>query len=75
MTLPYLTRGDIGGIILLIAILGLILFAAVKGPQIMGNYGFGPEWTCVSPGKGGPICIKAVAKEVKAAEPAATAPH
>jgi hypothetical protein len=34
MTWPYLTRGDIGGIVLLIVILGAVLFASIKGPQI-----------------------------------------
>ncbi len=62
MTWPYLTRGDIGGVVLLlIVILGCgVLFASIKGPQISQktNYGFGPEWVCASPGKGGPICVK-----------------
>jgi hypothetical protein len=60
MTWPYLTRGDIGGVVLLIVILGGVLFASIKGPQISQktNYGFGPEWVCASPGKGGPICVK-----------------
>jgi hypothetical protein len=60
MTWPYLTRGDVGGALLLIVILGFVLFTSVKGPQFgqRSNYGFGPEWVCASPGKGGPICVK-----------------
>ena len=60
MTWPYLTRGDIGGIVLLIVILAVVLFASVKGPQLSQrmNYGFGSDWVCASPGKGGPICVK-----------------
>lgn len=62
---PYLTRGDVAGILLLIVILGAVLFAAVVGPELARktNYGFGPEWDCVNPGKlSGLSCIKRPAK-------------
>jgi hypothetical protein len=63
MNWPLLTLRDIGGIALLIALLAAVLFASVVGPRINAktNYGFGPEWDCSAPGKGGPVCVKRAA--------------
>jgi hypothetical protein len=62
MNWPYLTRRDIGGILLAIVILGVALLASVFGPQITArmNYGHGPEWNCSFPGKGDAVCVKRV---------------
>jgi hypothetical protein len=45
MNWPYLTRGDVAGILLSIVILGGLLFVWVKFPDLARktNYGFGPE--------------------------------
>lgn len=57
MNWPYLTRGDVAGILL-----SILLFVWVKFPDLVRktNYGFGPEWDCVSPNysNGNPVCIK-----------------
>jgi hypothetical protein len=55
-----LTRKDITGILVAIAILAVVFVAFVGyanvGQQV--NWGFGPEWECTNPGKGGPVCVK-----------------
>jgi hypothetical protein len=53
-------RGDVVAVFLLAAIMGILVIAVVKFPNFsrMGNRGFGPEWECVYPGKGEPICVK-----------------
>jgi hypothetical protein len=66
MIWPYLTRGDVAGILLLIVILGGLLFVSVISPPVRRtNYGFGPEWDCQSPGYGGPVCIRRPMKSDK----------
>ncbi len=62
MNWPYLTRGDVARILLLIVILGGLLFVWGIYSDLVRktNYGFGPEWDCSSPtgGNGNPVCIK-----------------
>lgn len=60
MRRPYLTRADFGGVVLAFVLLALAILASVFGPQIIArvNYGFGREWDCRSPGKGGPVCVR-----------------
>ena len=60
MNWPFLTRKDIAGIVVAIVVLGVAIFASVIGPQLARktNYGFGPDWDCNNPGKGGLTCIK-----------------
>jgi hypothetical protein len=57
---PYLTLRDIPRIVAVILIIVVALIASVMTPIIGSrmNYGFGPEWNCAWPGKGGPICVK-----------------
>jgi hypothetical protein len=57
---PYLTRKDIVGILLAIAIL-LAIFLAYLARVYWGdvpNWGFGPEWECTNPGQGEPVCVR-----------------
>ena len=56
-----LRRGDVVAIFLLAAFMGaLVIAAVVKLPSFTrtGNLGFGPDWECVYPGKGEPVCVK-----------------
>jgi hypothetical protein len=56
-----LRRGDVVAIFLLAAFMGLLVIAAVvklPGFTRTGNLGFGPDWECVYPGKGEPVCVK-----------------
>jgi hypothetical protein len=56
---------DIAGGALAIIILVAALFASIFGPELSrkANFGFGPEWDCVNPGKiSGLFCIKHPAK-------------
>ncbi len=64
MNWPYLTRQDIAGILLLIVVLAGVFFAWVILPNagLMTKWGFGPEWECSNPGKGGPVCVQRRAK-------------
>src|ERR1700724_427170 len=64
MNWPYLKR-NIPGIITWIVVVGGLLFLWVINPDLTPrktNYGFGPEWDCYSPGRGGPICFKRAEK-------------
>lgn len=60
MSLRLLPRADVFGILWAAGILAalacgwLLLPASTKAT----NFGFGAEWDCVGPGKGGPVCIK-----------------
>ena len=60
MNWPYLSLRDVGVILLLLALLGLLLFVSVVGAGVSRktNYGFGPEWDCSNPGRGALSCIK-----------------
>jgi hypothetical protein len=53
-------RGDIVGIVLVIAFLGAALFGSLVLPDVARNinFGFGPEWDCFSSGYGDPVCVK-----------------
>jgi hypothetical protein len=57
---PVFRRGDAAGIVLVAIVLILAAFALVAGPKLnqKTNYGFGPDWDCVNPGKGGVTCIR-----------------
>jgi hypothetical protein len=58
---PRLTLRDVKGALLLFVFVILLLLGAVFGPEMARrtNYGFGPEWDCVNPGKvSGLTCIK-----------------
>jgi hypothetical protein len=63
---PYLTRADIIGILTAIVIVGglLVVWVMWLNVRAVTNLGFGPEWTCSNPGKGGPVCVKRPAKAV-----------
>jgi len=50
--------GDVTAVLLLAAILVIMLVAFVELPVLTGNWGFGPDWECSNPGKGGPVCLK-----------------
>ena len=57
---PYMTPGDLAGIAAVILVIAGFLLVTVVSPSIgwRTNYGFGPDWDCANPGKGGPICVK-----------------
>jgi hypothetical protein len=59
---PYLTRGDVAGILLSIVILAGLLFVGRIYHELFRktNFGLGPEWDCRSPdnSNGNPVCIK-----------------
>jgi hypothetical protein len=62
---PYPTRRDIAGVAFAIVLLVVALYALIIGPELSRktNYGFGPEWDCVNPGKLSALsCIKRPAK-------------
>jgi hypothetical protein len=56
MNWPYLK--NVAGIVLLIVILGGLLFVMYQDQIRNTNYGFGPEWECISQPNGGTACIK-----------------
>jgi hypothetical protein len=49
---------------MILVLLAIIVVALAIYPvqtrqiQTQGNFGFGPEWDCVWPGEGGPVCVK-----------------
>jgi hypothetical protein len=47
-------------IILLVIVAGAVAVAGAAYMRSSGaaNWGFGPEWSCLWPGKGGPVCVK-----------------
>jgi len=57
----YPTRADVMGVLFAVALLGAAAVAAIMGPQMRTNAGFGPEWDCTSNARGEPICIKRLA--------------
>jgi hypothetical protein len=50
--------GDVAAVLLLAAILAMMLVAFVDLPRLTGNWGFGPDWECSNPGKGGFVCLE-----------------
>jgi hypothetical protein len=70
--LPFpIGRRDVLAIILGAAILGLVLFSAVKFHGWQGTNGsFGPDWECNSVGGGDAVCIKKPPKPPGTAAPA-----
>jgi hypothetical protein len=54
-----LKRGDIAAIVLAIAVVGFSLYTNFKYPNMHRATGFGPEWQCNAPGRGGSsFCIR-----------------
>jgi hypothetical protein len=54
-----LRHADIAAIALVLALGAFWLFMSFKHPEAQRATGFGPEWQCTSPGRGGPaFCIK-----------------
>ena len=52
------------GVILLVILVSAAALAGTAYMQASGratNWGFGPEWRCSWPGKGGPVCVRRVA--------------
>ncbi|MGA2793551.1 MAG: hypothetical protein ABSE69_08450 [Roseiarcus sp.] len=49
-----------GLLLLALAAVGALVGAGgyLQSSARTGNWGFGPDWRCSLPGKGGPICIK-----------------
>jgi hypothetical protein len=74
--LPFpIGRRDVLAIIFGAAILGLVLFSAVKFHGWQGtNSSFGPDWECTSVGGGDSVCIKKSPKPVGTAAPPQPSP-
>jgi hypothetical protein len=52
-------RREVAAVALAAAVIGLIAFTIGRSPfGLANNRGFGPEWDCVSLGKGDPVCVK-----------------
>ncbi len=57
----YPTRADVIGVLFVVALLGVVAVAAIKGPQQRtNNAGFGPDWDCTAVPNSEPICIKKI---------------
>jgi len=52
------SRGDILGVLFVLALLGLLAFMFVRYPNFKAATGFGPDWDCISVPQGEPICVK-----------------
>jgi len=68
-----LKRGDIATIVLAVVVADFSLYTTFKYPNWHRATGFGPEWQCTAPGRGGSsFCVRK-----PAADPAsqATAPN
>jgi hypothetical protein len=59
-------NGIVGGVLGILAILGVLGFLMIYLPphtqQSGVNAGFGPDWECTAQPRGGPTCIKKLAK-------------
>jgi hypothetical protein len=45
--------------IIAVAVLGgFVALAAAGRWSVLGNFGFGPDWHCTYPGRGGPVCLQ-----------------
>jgi hypothetical protein len=63
MNLREFKRGDIAAVLLILFLGFAAAYAAYKGSSSPKNpNGFGPEWECVDPGYGQPVCHKRVVK-------------
>ncbi|MBN9548752.1 MAG: hypothetical protein J0H31_07685 [Alphaproteobacteria bacterium] len=62
MSWPYLRRGDMSGIVLMVIVLAMLAFFLLVLPPRDRNFGFGPEWQCTRMGEGDPICVRLVDK-------------
>jgi hypothetical protein len=65
-----LTRRDVVGLVVAVAIVGALLWASfvTREAREKTNWGFGPEWECSNPlgrGGAGPICFKRAAGDEK----------
>jgi hypothetical protein len=55
----YLRRGDLLAILLAIALVGGFIVPASFGRwHVLPNFGFGSDWGCMWPGRGGPVCFQ-----------------
>jgi hypothetical protein len=51
-------RVDVVAFLLLAVLVAAVLAVYVRFPFGVGNWGFGPDWECISPGQGDPVCTK-----------------
>jgi len=59
MNWPYLTRGDMAGLLFVAVFLAAVVLALLFFPhRAEQNFGFGPEWQCVRMEQGDPICVR-----------------
>ncbi|MDX8526924.1 hypothetical protein RFM68_20695 [Mesorhizobium sp. MSK_1335] len=64
MNWPYLTRGDMAGLLFVAVFFAAVVLALLFFPQrAEQNFGFGPEWQCVRMEQGDPICVRLVDKD------------
>jgi len=58
------SRGDVLGVLIVIAVIGVLVFALTRGPDMRHNVdaSFGPDWECTPQPMGGPTCIKKPAR-------------
>ncbi len=52
---------DVASIFAIIVIAGAMVFIFARYPQVGGlrpNTSFGPDWNCVYPGQGDPVCTR-----------------
>ena len=57
------SRGDVIGVLLVIAVVGVLVFALIRVPGRPDSHpGFGPDWECTSHPLGDPTCIKKLGK-------------
>lgn len=65
---PPLRFGDLLGIALLFAILGMFAILMIGYPNVFQqntNAGFGPDWECTQTGDSGPVCVKRTNKAAR----------
>jgi hypothetical protein len=57
-----LQLGDVWAILLALVMMAAIFAALLVVPMGMRSFGFGPQWGCIWPGKGEPVCVKSETK-------------
>ena len=62
MNWPYLRRGDVAGILFMVAVFAVLVLLLLFFPRRERNFGFGPEWQCAGMEQGDPICVRLVDK-------------
>jgi len=55
---PTPSRKDAVAVVLLIAVVAVVAFAAIKYPLGGRATGFGPDWDCTHVGQGDPVCVR-----------------